>query len=69
MVAYFLLLSNHEPQCPRRVYNISHASTQGTAALLLLEELYTFWTRKSRGEELSSKNVNHKDFPEDFHVC
>lgn len=66
--SYVLLLSNHEPWCPRRVYYISHASTQGTAALPLLEELYTWWTGMSRGEELSSRDVNHKGFPKDFHV-
>lgn len=67
--SYFHLLSNCEPGCPRRVYYISHASTRGTAALLLLEELYTYWTRRSRGKELSSRDVSHKDFPKDFRVC
>lgn len=65
----YFLLSNPEPRYPRRVYSIRHASTRGTAALPLLEELYTYWSRKSRGEELNSRDVNHKDFPEDFHVC
>lgn len=51
------------------MYYISHASTRGTAALLLLEELYTYWTRRSRGKELSSRDVSHKDFPKDFRVC
>lgn len=67
--SYFHLLSNCEPGRPRRVYYISHDSTCGTAALPLLEDLYTYWTRRSRGEELSSRDVNHKDFSKDFHVC
>lgn len=32
----------------------------------LLEELYIYWTRKSRLEELSSRVVNHHNFPKGF---